>query len=321
MILSIQYLRFFACLMVVILHITLKSHINNGGSYIHFGHAGVDIFFAISGFIMCYISEKKDTDTILFLKNRVIRIYPIYIITLIPFIIIFLFMPQIVNTHGQPPSILKSITLIPFFNGSYLNLVAWTLSYEIYFYLIFSISLLLRKHAIFASITTILTLILIGKAFNIEFISSLISVEFIFGMMIYKLIYKKTELNKYISLVIILIGAGVIYTTPSDIALKSDLYRVLYYGIPSAMILTGVLSPSISKFNSKTLTVLGDSSYSIYLTHILTINIVYVAFAYFGMQQKMYLIMVATAVLMSTIIGVAVHLTIEKAVMKKIRSI
>ncbi|PAF44764.1 acyltransferase [Helicobacter sp. 11S02596-1] len=281
------------------------------------------IYFLPFQALLCATYRKKfPPPPASFLKNRFIRIYPIYIATLIPFLIIFLLMPQIVNTHAPTPSILKSITLIPFFNGSYLNLVAWTLSYEAYFYLIFSISLLLRKNAILATSIILLALIAIGNIFDIEFIASPISIEFIFGMLIYKLIFKKTELNKYIAFILILAGASFICLLPSGVAFSSgDVSRVLYYGIPSAMILAGFLSPFISTCESKTLTLLGDASYSIYLTHILTINAIYVAFKHFGMQEKMYLLMIIIAVLMSVIVGVVAHLKIEKPLIKKARCI
>lgn len=59
MIWSIQYLRLFACLMVVTLHLTKKSSLSDGGHYF-FGASGVDLFFVITAFIMSYISDKKD---------------------------------------------------------------------------------------------------------------------------------------------------------------------------------------------------------------------------------------------------------------------
>uniref|UniRef100_UPI003BA8F921 acyltransferase family protein n=1 Tax=Rosenbergiella collisarenosi TaxID=1544695 RepID=UPI003BA8F921 len=76
MIYSIQYLRLIACLMVVILHISLKNHLSNGNDFLYFGASGVDIFFIISGYIMCHINSKKPTTPIKFIKDRILRIYP-----------------------------------------------------------------------------------------------------------------------------------------------------------------------------------------------------------------------------------------------------
>lgn len=117
------------------------------GDIIFFGASGVDLFFVITAFIMSYISDKKDNGLkpLEFFGSRLLRIYPIYLLTLIPFLLVFLLFPKIVNTHSEAPSILKSITLLPFLNGGSLNMVAWTLSYEFYFYLIFSIALFFRK--------------------------------------------------------------------------------------------------------------------------------------------------------------------------------
>ncbi|HGF0951331.1 TPA: acyltransferase family protein, partial [Klebsiella pneumoniae] len=245
MIWSIQYLRFFACLMVVTLHMTQKSALNDGGGYFSFGASGVDLFFVISGFIMSYISEKKKTGAGDFLLNRFIRIYPIYLATLTPFLIVFLLFPQIVNTHGEVPSILKSITLLPFLDGGRLNMVSWTLSYELYFYIIYSFSLLFIKNATLISTTIILSMILIGKALNFEFIGALISIEFIFGMLIFKLIYRRITFGKKTSILLILIGFSWI-SLSSNVEIDSGgISRILHYGIPSAIIFIGFLSKEL----------------------------------------------------------------------------
>ncbi|WP_294912376.1 acyltransferase family protein [Tatumella sp. UBA2305] len=322
MIWSIQYLRFFACLMVVTLHLTNKASLNDGGGgYLFFGASGVDLFFVISGFIMSYISEKKELGPVEFFKNRVLRIYPIYLVTLIPFLFVFLLFPEIVNTHSETPSILKSITLLPFLNGGSLNMVAWTLSYEFYFYLIFSAALILRKDAILTSTAILLVIMSVGNAFNVKFIGATISLEFVFGMLIFSFIYKKISIGKKMAIFLILTGLGWICFSSSVEVGGDGFARVFHYGIPSALIFIGFLSDDLFTKKISFLSSLGDASYSVYLTHILTINAVYLAFKEVGMQNKMYYLMIIVGIILSMAVGFFIHKKIELPLTEKVKLI
>jgi exopolysaccharide production protein ExoZ len=77
-IVSIQYLRAIAALMVVMFHAFYPSHANfriAGGNFFQFGRMGVDIFFILSGFVMSLIIATEKTPTV-FIKKRMVRIYP-----------------------------------------------------------------------------------------------------------------------------------------------------------------------------------------------------------------------------------------------------
>ncbi|MDH8644554.1 acyltransferase family protein, partial [Klebsiella pneumoniae] len=75
-ILSIQYLRAAAALMVVFFHADgmAEEYLNFGG--LPFGAAGVDIFFVISGFIMWITTASERTTPASFAVTRIIRIVP-----------------------------------------------------------------------------------------------------------------------------------------------------------------------------------------------------------------------------------------------------
>ncbi len=81
MVLSVQYLRALAALMVVAFHLCgklpfTKLQLNYAG----IGAAGVDIFFVLSGFVMCLTTEGKEIGPLLFYKKRILRIVPLYYI-------------------------------------------------------------------------------------------------------------------------------------------------------------------------------------------------------------------------------------------------
>ncbi|OWU99096.1 hypothetical protein B5K12_00010, partial [Klebsiella pneumoniae subsp. pneumoniae] len=59
------------------------------------GGFGVDIFFVISGFIMAYtINDSRKENNIKagreFIKKRILRIYPLHLLVLIPILFIYL---------------------------------------------------------------------------------------------------------------------------------------------------------------------------------------------------------------------------------------
>lgn len=285
------------------------------------GAAGVDIFFVISGFIMVYISNKKESNGLVFIKNRFSRVYPIYLITLIPFIIILLVAPHMVNSNQAPPSIVKSLTLIPFFSGSYVNLVAWTLSFEFYFYIIFAVSLYLTKKVVVASSMIISAAFLIGIAFDIKFIKSALVFEFIIGMYMHELIYKKKiEATLPISALISLVGFALLLST-HKMSMNGDGERLFYYGIPSAIIFLGFLLCANSVKKQTALAFLGDASYSIYLTHILSINAIYFLFKKANGVSEHYWMMITSATLLSMIVGAFTYKFIEKPIIKLTKSL
>lgn len=312
MIWTVQYLRFFACFMVVIYHITRKVFLDDGSGYMYFGDAGVDIFFVISGFIMSYISNKKESNFFVFFKSRVVRIYPIYIVTLIPFIGIYILFPHLVNSHGDVPSMLKSLTLLPFIDGGYINMVAWTLSFEFYFYLIFAISLAISNDPIKSTSFMIVLLLVIGLIFNLNFINSPMILEFVAGMWVYRLIYsKKIIISAWLSILFIMFGASLIILPMNTPIIGFGFDGFLHYGIPSILIFIGFLALNNVIGDIKLLTFLGNASYSIYLTHILTINAIYFIYKIISPQREYYLAMISIASISSVIVGCFVYRFIE----------
>lgn len=163
---SIQILRGIAALLVVIYHIRAMEALaiaNNGltespllNGLVTNGYAGVDLFFVISGFIMVHVTTgvragvKSALD---FLFARVTRIYPIWWI----FAALMTAMFIVYNglgfgagwervSQGQPltPYMIKSFLLAPQPAHPVLG-VGWTLVHEMYFYLVFTLFLLVPR--------------------------------------------------------------------------------------------------------------------------------------------------------------------------------
>lgn len=143
---SIQFIRVAACLAVVVFHI--EGYVNRTfitdypNSFFTFGKMGVDTFFILSGFIIPYSIFKREKPQIKFLYNRLIRIYPTYI-----FIILFFISSNLLISKYQLFDIANQLSLKKTYLSFLFNLgnstqgylqVAWTLFYEMCFYIIFS---------------------------------------------------------------------------------------------------------------------------------------------------------------------------------------
>ena len=197
----IQALRCIACLLVVFMHITVTYydiyHSPFLGNAFNFGGAGVDIFFVLSGFIITYSNTKsitKPADIGKFLKKRIIRIFPIYWVIISLFLLLQLLLPLFYKTHFQLTitNLLNTYLLLP--NHTMLNGVSWSLSNEIFFYILFIIALLVpkKKYILLLLFIYLVFLILFPIIPNVKnntnnFISLLLfpmNIEFLLGIIV-----------------------------------------------------------------------------------------------------------------------------------------
>ncbi len=167
-IVNIQWLRAVAAMMVVLYHAN-NVYLSLGGVAGHdlysffgrFGYAGVDVFFVISGYII-WVSTRKVSGgaTLLgYLYNRAARIYLGYW----PYFALFLLLAYL-GSIALPPEadVLGSLFLSQSYWHKLLIDVSWTLQFELYFYAVFAVLLLLpRRHLIHAVWLIALVLLLL----------------------------------------------------------------------------------------------------------------------------------------------------------------
>ncbi|WP_336844182.1 acyltransferase [Serratia nevei] len=320
---SVQWLRGIAVMMVVVYHVLLKAQLLGlTTTSFSIGAAGVDLFFIISGFIMVYITFGKSYSTCYFLKKRFVRIVPLYWILSFVAAVVFILQPSLVNAHNGETTIVGSFTLLPVSGKVMLLAVAWTLQYEFLFYFIFSIFLpFINKRYLLASLT-IIAFTLLGFKENgnyiINFLSNPITLEFIYGIIAF-FILRKTTLN---SLVCIMLGALIFYAFHSfDIGLEQ---RYIGYGVPMLFIFLGVAS--IKNDNGivnlkplKALAYIGDASYSIYLTHIFSISITVLLLRKANLLSSS-LLFIALSITLSLLAGLMCYELVEKKLRVGVKS-
>lgn len=145
---GLQALRGLAALYVFLFHLVPVSGL--GGAFpilkniARWGFSGVDLFFVLSGFVMWHTTQDHIGLAAArhFLLKRFARIYLGYWPMLVVAVVMFLLLsPQAL--HGA--DLIGSLLLIEADDRKLLITVAWSLCYEIYFYALFAVLLLIER--------------------------------------------------------------------------------------------------------------------------------------------------------------------------------
>jgi peptidoglycan/LPS O-acetylase OafA/YrhL len=294
---NIQALRGLAAVLVMLSHLFIieqkysQDHILP--DVLNFGMFGVDIFFVISGFIMVYVTHKWADGAIRHIPNfifsRAARIYPLYWLVSLPLLGLYLLRPELIFSSSvwNEPNLLKSFFLWPDTAFPLLE-IGWTLIHEMSFYLIFALILIAprRLRPLLIGMWSLLVII----AFNLgaaelgpvsRILSHPLTLEFSFGALLAYGLMNQTPEDKARGGVWLLTLSGVIFCL-AVAAFKLSGHNHPGMGWPrtaslgiSALIL--LIAVYILEDNGKTApqwsVTLGDWSYALYLTHILSLSL------------------------------------------------
>lgn len=280
--LSIQALRAVAALLVVLYHAFelwgLRVEPTAPGVKWTNGAAGVDIFFAISGFVMVISSRRlveKPGAWLEFFWHRVIRIVPLYwLLTTLKILGVVLLPTIILRTSIDFYSVTASYLFLPVVDtaGNFRPVlpVGWTLTYEFLFYLFFAAALAVRVDVL-RIIVPGLGLIAAVALFRTEtwpdwtILFNTIVLEFVFGVVLAQWTLRGFRLPRVIAALLVLGGFAAILVVP----MGPENLRVLSWGVPAFAVVAGAVSlePLVGPALPRWLLVLGDASYSIYLSH------------------------------------------------------
>jgi len=286
---NLQYLRFFAAGMVVLHHqigMSAQYWPQLDGYQFLTGAAGVDIFFVISGFIMVFISEKRESSPLGFFQNRVTRVAPPYLAVTIIFGAALLLFPSLFHVSSfSLPHFLSSILFFPYRNPydheiTPLYAPGWTLNYEFFFYSIFALAMAFnhKKRVLIVSLIFGF-LVLVGFIFPtdvsaINFYTNTIVLEFVLGMAIGVATFSGVRLSAPQAGALLIIAlVGFAFASLHTPVRTSD-WRVFVWGLPAAALVAGAIH---FEFAGKSrpvvwLKTLGDASYAIYITHFMLVG-------------------------------------------------
>lgn len=292
---SIQAARALAAFMVVAFHgLRIQDKYLQSSNLLpaalEAGQTGVDLFFVISGFIMVLVSKhSKPASVADFLAKRLLRIYPTYWVYFGALALVFILAPGMINSSSSAGvDLLSSFLLLPSESLPIL-LVAWSLTHELWFYLVFAGILCAPPKLRVYCLLLWAALIVCSKHFELpgpffRVITHNFTIEFIIGAGSgYAFLHlKKLQIASYsyilpIGLACFLLWFGFTGVLGSHVNVIQDIpiSRALYVGGGYALMITSfALIESSGKLKTRSiLKALGDASYSIYLSHILILSI------------------------------------------------
>lgn len=277
---TIQYLRGVAALLIVFYHIFSQlERLGYSGQRPDWLGAGVDIFFVISGFVMWLSTAGRGIGVLEFFRHRTIRIVPLYWIVTTFYLVVLLVAPTwMQSAKFELPHIISSYLFIPHPHPVMaqfmwpLVIPGWTLNYEALFYFLFGIALVFPgRTRVIAIVGTLICLVGLQVTHPppqsiIAFYSSSIVLEFAFGVVLGCFYAKGFSLPRLPAIALMLLGG---YLLVAPVTGLSGFPRAFTAGVPALLIVAGAVfferSGSLRDFAFPKL--LGDASYSLYLTH------------------------------------------------------
>jgi len=286
---GLQGLRFVAAMLVVVMHSTESVH-GRGGDVAGWsiGSFGVDIFFVISGFVMALTAplaagawRSRVAAAVEFMRRRILRVVPLYwAYTLLKLILVLAIPAAALRTRPELGHIVTSFLFLPGMDPTGVIMpfmpVGWTLNYEMFFYAVFAIAIALAAPRIIFCMAAFAALIALANLFPgttaLRFYGNAFVFEFVWGMLLAYLWWRGLRLPAWAAVGAVAVGAYLVLVH----GLPAGSVRFLTWGACAALIVYGVVSleSSLHAFRFlPQLRFLGDSSYSLYLSHTFVVPI------------------------------------------------
>ena len=281
---SIQLLRGAAATLVAAFHLNSAGISETGYSgffsLFRHGEAGVDIFFVISGFIIYFTAQAKTGQTVgQFLSARFWRIYPPYWAITLLYLGLGLGLALVLGDHSKlygARTLLNKFLLVPY--PDFVIVIAWTLSIEVVLYLVFAFSFLTGGKRLFFAVMAVWVLLSqLAKLPPLADVTILALplhsavLEFLFGAGV-----AVAYLNGYRAFHLPALAAGTVLICLFLLGVFDGLHyrfgREFMPGIPAALLVYGILGLKLRLHPA--LLVWGESSYILYLLHLLLFSVI-----------------------------------------------
>lgn len=323
----IQYLRGIAAMMVV-LHHALHQRIGffsplDGAD---FGRPGVLIFFVISGFIMLHACRGEPP--VQFALRRAIRVVPLYwIMTSVFFVIVF----RNDLAAGEParrvPELIQSLLFLPQYHAGGsgdiwpILVPGWTLNFEMFFFVVFGIGIAVgRPGLVSASIlAALLVLGLLAESEDPLFLTwtNPFLVLFIGGM---ALAYLRQRLDFGAAWPLLPVDFSLILVSALG-GLPADWTNPAYF-IAAMMIVAGTLAlhDRLPDLTVRSLAVIGDASYSIYLSHTILMIFLFKALALLPLNGwAQFAVVTPVSLIVCALFGIGLYFWLERPLIRGLR--
>lgn len=274
---NLQILRGISAILVCCFHFRADLNFEGnkwGNTLFDNGSIGVPIFFVISGYIMVFSTRKISPGDMgknigSFFKKRIIRIVPLYYLLTIFWILLSGSLLYFL-TENNYERLVNSFLFLPQKDQFPILFLGWSLNFEMFFYFIFALSLVFKKYRYFAIISFFVIAMIFGFIFKpenaiLKMVTGTLNIYFIIGIFL-GLFLDKIQLSAPIlkSASSIFIIAFAVYFFKL-ITISNELWAIIPVTLFVAAFLIFDLFLKV-KANSF-LKMLGDISYSIYLSH------------------------------------------------------
>lgn len=296
------------------------------GGLFHFGHAGVDFFFVLSGFIIPFVHHRdigRPGALPHYLRRRLTRIYPVYWVATALTLAV-----AVVESgwQGLPGAwhLVASALLLPHSDDPILG-VGWTLVWEMAFYALFALAIVSRRlGAVVLALWLAATLIGESDAIDelqqsplVFLLTSIYDLEFMLGIAVAQVtLAASTSLRRPLWLA----GAGVLGFAATGMVENAGLVAFAgnvslpCFAVSSAILLLGLAAAERQgrlRFGAAG-AFMGDVSYALYLIHSLVIGLCARALAAAGLAQSLPVDMVFAIVVVAALAaGVALHVLVD----------
>jgi len=288
---SIQICRAVAALLVVLLHLAVyfanPKYFGLSGidALFTFGRSGVEFFFVLSGFIITFVHWSdfgNPAKLLTYAKKRAIRIYPTYWII---FAAVYLVAasPLGSGVRLDLPTLVKTLALLPQASSDPISgtsspilIVAWSLQYEILFYLLMAVFIVDRRIGGLICALLLINMLACRAGACLVFAPYLqTTFVLLFGLGAAIAFICKTSVKVRHPLFLAGIGACT-FVVSAIINVVTGEQPILAYGIASAVMVLGfVKAEDYGKLKIKQdwAVSLGDASYALYLIHYPVVSI------------------------------------------------
>jgi exopolysaccharide production protein ExoZ len=276
----LQYLRGFAAVAVLVYHAAHYVEKVQGGQRLTaiftdvWGAYGVAVFFVLSGYLMAQLSLRDDPRR--FLLNRVLRIYPLFLIVVALAVIGYL-----VSGHGRRPDLI-ALTLIPAGPRDYMLGVEWTLLFEMTYYVVIALLVLSGLKAKLDWFFGVWLAVIVGLALTgtappsdgTPVLSKLFGQStnsaFLLGFLLPRFINRSWVPSATVLCALAVPFAVLAYYTTDTTLLRWPTAISALFLVAAALKAEPVMAPGIAgRFGLR----LGDASYALYLCHMPVIAI------------------------------------------------
>ncbi len=322
----VQYLRALAATLVLCYHVFLHWAPLDRPHYLLLS-GGVDIFFVISGVVMWGVTSGKEGGSGTFLARRLKRIVPLYwIMTTVMLAVLLIHPAATLTSKFELRHVVSSYLFLPAIHpvkGTFEPLLfpGWTLNYEMMFYALFTLALLgpmrMRLLLILAPLALLVLMGMIPHSPTslIGFYSNSLLLEFGMGCVLGLLIAQGVPERQpaWAGFVLICLGGLLL----GLLSLAPAIPRGIAWGLPAALFVAGCVFHEKSHGSRKIplLLLLGDASYSIYLSHVILLSALFQLARRASSHGPFIIAAISSLIVMACLAaGVAVYWIIERPI-------